>query len=64
VIKMLKILHDGLYTNDNLDDHNLKILRSSKLIPMDPSKHRQLIGLLMYLVNTRPDICFAVNVLS
>jgi hypothetical protein len=24
----------------------------------------QLIGLLMYLVNTRPDICYAVNVLS
>jgi hypothetical protein len=26
--------------------------------------YKQLIGSLMYLVNTRPDICFAVNTLS
>jgi hypothetical protein len=26
--------------------------------------YRQLIGSLMYLVNTRPDICLAVNALS
>lgn len=30
----------------------------------NPSKYRQLIGALMFLVNTRPDICFAVNTLS
>ena len=28
------------------------------------SKYRQLIGALMFLVNSRPDICFAVNTLS
>jgi hypothetical protein len=29
-----------------------------------PHLYRQLIGSLMYLVNTKPDICYAVNVLS
>jgi hypothetical protein len=35
---------------------------SSKLI--DATLYRQIIGLLMYLMNTRPDICFSVNTLS
>ena len=30
----------------------------------DPTLYRQLIGSLMYLVNTRQDICFAINTLS
>jgi protein associated with RNAse G/E len=43
---------------------NLKVLvdTSSKLI--DATLYRQIIGSLMYLTNTRPDICFAVNILS
>jgi hypothetical protein len=32
--------------------------------PVDPSLYRQLIGSLMYLVNTRRYICFAMNTLS
>jgi hypothetical protein len=42
----------------------LKLLvdTSSKLI--DATLYRQIIGSLMYLTNTRPDICFAVNTLS
>jgi hypothetical protein len=35
---------------------------SSDLI--DATLYRQIIGLLMYLTNTRPGICFAVNTLS
>ena len=31
---------------------------------IDPHLYRQLIGSLMYLVNTRPDICYAVSILS
>jgi hypothetical protein len=31
---------------------------------VDSTLYRQLIGSLMYLVNTRPDICFVVNTLS
>lgn len=31
---------------------------------VDPTLYRQLIGFLTYLVNTRPDICYAINTLS
>ena len=31
---------------------------------MDPTLYRQLIGSLMYLVNSRLDLCFAMNTLS
>jgi hypothetical protein len=43
---------------------NLKSFVDSDSDLIDPSMYRQLIGSLMYLVNTRPDICFAVNTLS
>jgi hypothetical protein len=43
---------------------NLKKLNSSESDKVNPTIYRQLIGCLMYLTNTRPDICFAVNTLS
>jgi hypothetical protein len=43
---------------------NWKKLSASDSQLVDATTYRQLIGSLMYLVNTRPDICFAVNTLS
>ena len=44
-------------------DNNLKSLcdESSELV--DVTQYKPIIGLLMYLTNTRPDICFVVNTL-
>eukprot|EP00253_Pinus_taeda_P021776 PITA_21776 len=43
---------------------NWEKLHASDSELVDPTLYRQLIGSLMYLVNTRPDICFAVNTMS
>eukprot|EP00253_Pinus_taeda_P033966 PITA_33966 len=43
---------------------NRKKIDASKDKDVDPTLYRQLIWSLMYLVNTRPDICYAVNTLS
>jgi len=41
---------------------NLPVDSSSELV--DVTLYRNIIGSLMYLTNTRPDICFVVNILS
>ena len=45
---------------------NFKKLSGSAagLVLANPTEYRQLVGALMFLVNTRPDVCFAVNTLS
>src|SRR5713101_7843330 len=43
---------------------NLKLLSDASSETVDATMYRQMIGSLMYLKNTRPDICFAVNTLS
>ena len=43
---------------------NLRKLRDSDSNPVDSSLYQQLIGSLIYLVNTRLDIFFVVNMLS
>ena len=45
-------------------DTNLKLLSNESLELVDMTQYRQIIGSLMYLTNTRPNICFAVTTLS
>jgi hypothetical protein len=42
----------------------LKLLVDTSSDLIDATLYRQIIGSLMYLMNTRPDICFVVNTLS
>ena len=45
-------------------DSNLKLLVDDSSELVDVTQYRHIIRSLMYLTNTRPDICFAVNTLS
>ena len=39
---------------------NLKILSDASSEPVDATMYCHMIGSLMYMMNTRPDICFAL----
>ena len=43
---------------------NLKLLNDASSESVDAMMYHQMIGSLMYLTNTRPNICFVVNTLS
>ena len=43
---------------------NMKLLVDTSSEIIDVTLYRQMIGSLMYLTNTKPDICFVVNILS
>ena len=43
---------------------SLKLSNVDTSEAVDATLYRQIIGSLMYLTNTRPDICFVVNTLS
>ena len=43
---------------------NLKLLNETSSDIVDSTIYGQMIGSLMYLTNTRPDICFADNTLN
>ena len=43
---------------------NLNILSDASSKSVDATMYHQMIGFLMYLTNTRPNICFVMNTLS
>ena len=45
-------------------DTKLKLLSEETSNLVDVTQYGQIIGSLIYLTNTRPDICFVVNTLS
>ena len=45
-------------------ESNLNLLNDASSEAVDATMYRWMIGSLMYLTNTRPDICFDVNRLS
>lgn len=45
-------------------DTNQKLEKSEKDIPIDKARYQKLVGKLIYLAHTRPDIAFAVRVVS
>ena len=45
-------------------ESNMKLLSDASSESLDATMHRQMIGSLMYLMNARPDIFFAMNTLS
>ena len=42
-------------------ESNLKLLSDASSESVDATMYRQIIRSLMYLTNTRPDICFSMN---
>ena len=45
-------------------ESNLELLSDASSEAVDATMYRQMIGSLMYLTNTRPNLCFAMNTLS
>ena len=59
-----EVWDDGLKAMATPMESTLKLLSDASSESVDATMYHQMIGSLMYLMNTRPDICFAVNTLS
>ena len=62
ILKMFRMMDYKSITTSMASNLNLLSDASSKVV--DATMYRQMIGSLMYLTNTRPDIFFAMNTLS
>ena len=45
-------------------EQNHKLAESKGPLLADPKKYRRLMGRLIYLLNTRPDLCYSIHILS
>ena len=65
---ILDLLKDVKHTDCHISDTPIEVNHKLSLSDNDPkieaSSYQELIGKLLYLSHTRPDICYAVNVLS
>ncbi|XP_043693083.1 uncharacterized mitochondrial protein AtMg00810-like [Telopea speciosissima] len=65
---VLEILEDsglsGARPSNMPMEQNLKLTDTGGSLLSDPSSHRRLVGQLIYLTVTRPDIAYTVNILS
>ena len=59
-----EVQDDGLQGHDHTYGIKPELLSVASLESIDATMYRQMIGSLMYLTNTRPDICFAMNTLT
>jgi hypothetical protein len=62
ILKSFEMLHCKAMVTPMVS--NIKLLQDTTLEIVDSTLYRQIVSSLMYLMNTRPDICFAVNSLS
>jgi hypothetical protein len=51
-------------TTSNLSETNVKLDECSDEERVEPTEFKQIVGSLRYLCNSRPDICFAVSIIS
>ncbi|KAL0559507.1 hypothetical protein IC582_004120 [Cucumis melo] len=54
----------GYRPADTSNEFNCKLGKSDDQVPVDKEQYRRLVGKLIYISHTRPDISFAVSVVS